>query len=174
MSRGWVRLGMLAAALVLPALVGATALLLKDPGRRPRGPAATAAVVLKSYPFTLGLALTLVTMTVLAPVRKLQTLLRRWDGQHVPVMIDAAAYDAVVADVRQALAAAGWETERRPATWMLRLPTRILLVAPLGAALGRQAAASPRVRDALDRIGPVARRVLHSSTCRSSPVPPPR
>jgi hypothetical protein len=124
-SRTWIRLGMLAAAIVLPAAVGGVSLLLQDPEDRPAAGARVKAV-LKGYPFTLGLALTLVLMTVFAPIMKLQTLLRRWTSQHVPVLVEAEDYEAVVAQVQEALARAGWTTERRPASWMLRVPTRIL------------------------------------------------
>jgi hypothetical protein len=124
-DRTWVRLAMLIAALVLPGVVGAVALLLKDSEERPRG-AARVKAILKGYPFTLGLAVTLVLMTVFAPILKLQTIGRRWTSQHVPMLVESEHYDAVVEHVQRALATAGWKTERHPASWMLRLPTRVL------------------------------------------------
>jgi hypothetical protein len=124
-DRTWIRLGMLAAAIVIPAAVGGVSLLLQDPKDRPVGGARVKAV-LKGYPFTLGLALTLILMTVFAPIMKLRTLLRRWTSQHVPMLVEADDYEAVVTRVQEALARAGWKTERQPASWMLRAPTRIL------------------------------------------------
>ncbi len=65
-------------------------------------------------------------MTLVAPILKLQTLARRFTSQHVPVLVEAADYEAVVGDIQGALREAGWETSRRPASWMLRAPTRVL------------------------------------------------
>src|SRR5580765_8429666 len=65
-DRKWVRLAMTIAAAVLPALIGAVSLLLQDPDERPTGSARLRAV-LRGYPFTLGLAVTLSMMCVLAP-----------------------------------------------------------------------------------------------------------
>jgi hypothetical protein len=82
--------------------------------------------MLKGYPFTLGLSLALVTMTVFAPILKLQTLARRWSSQHVPMLVDAEDYEVVVGEIQAALRAGGWPTERRPAGWLLRVPTKLL------------------------------------------------
>ena len=60
-DRKWVRLAMTVAAAVLPALVGTVSLLLRDPDERPVG-AARLRTVLRGYPFTLGLAVTLLMM----------------------------------------------------------------------------------------------------------------
>jgi len=124
-DRRWVRLAMIVAAAVLPALVGTVSLLLRDPDERPAGSARLRAV-LRGYPFTLGLAVTLLMMCVLAPVMKLQTLMRRWASQHIPVVVRSEDYDDVLEQVQRVLAAGGWRTERRAASWMVRLPTRVL------------------------------------------------
>jgi hypothetical protein len=124
-DRKWVRLAMTIAAAVLPALVGAVSLLLQDPDDRPTGTARLRAV-LRGYPFTLGLAVTLLMMCVLAPVMKLQTVLRRWTSQHIPVVVESNDYDDVVEQVQHVLATGGWRTDRRLASWMVRLPTRVL------------------------------------------------
>jgi hypothetical protein len=124
-DRKWVRLAMTIAAAVLPALVGAVSLLLRDPDERPTGSARVRAV-LRGYPFTLGLAVTLLMMCLLAPVMKLQTLARRWASQHIPVVVDSEDYDDVLDHVQRVLATGGWRTDRRLASWMVRLPTRVL------------------------------------------------
>jgi hypothetical protein len=124
-DRKWVRLAMTVAATVLPALVGTVSLLLRDPDERPAGSARLRAV-LRGYPFTLGLAVTLLMMCVLAPVMKLQTLMRRWASQHIPVVVRSEDYDDVLEQVQRVLATGGWRTERRVASWMVRLPTRVL------------------------------------------------
>jgi hypothetical protein len=120
-DRAWVRLAMLAAAIVIPLVVGVLSLLMLDPEDRPRG-AAKAKAVVKGYPYTLGLALTLLLMTVFAPIIKARHLLKRWTSAHVPVIIEPNDYLEVVGDLQRALAAGGLETERRPASWLLRGP----------------------------------------------------
>jgi hypothetical protein len=125
-SRNVVRLVMLVAALVLPALVGFVSLRMTDPDARPTGKGATLRAVLKGYPYTLGLALTLIMMTVFAPAQKIRALARRWTTQHVPVLITTDDYAQVVGDLQRALESRGWRVERARASWMLRLPTRIL------------------------------------------------
>jgi hypothetical protein len=124
-DRKWVRLAMTVVAAVLPALVGAVSLLLQDPDERRTGWARLRAV-LRGYPFTLGLAVTLSMMCVLAPVMKLQTLVRRWASQHIPIVVESEDYDDVLEQVQRVLAEGGWRTDRRPASWMVRLPTRVL------------------------------------------------
>jgi hypothetical protein len=125
-DRTWVRLAMLTGAVVVPAVVGGVSLLLRDPADRPQGWRARGKAVLKGYPFTLGLAVTLILMTVLAPVVRLHTLARRWTTQHVPIVVDADDYEEVVREIGRTLDEAGWPTRREPASWMLRLPTRAL------------------------------------------------
>jgi hypothetical protein len=125
-SRSVVRLAMLAATILLPVVIGGVSLLLKDPEERPRGTGAKPKAVLKGYPFTLGLALTLVMMTAFAPILKLRTLARRWTSAHVPVLVESRDYEAVLGELEAALRGGGWETRREPASWMLRAPTKVL------------------------------------------------
>ena len=77
LDKRWIRLGMIAAVAVIPILIGWTSTRLLDPSERPRGAGPFARMVLKGYPFTLGLALTLIVMTIFAPVVKLRALARR-------------------------------------------------------------------------------------------------
>ncbi len=125
-DQNWVRLAMLAAAIVLPALVGVAALRMMDPEERPHGAAGTAKAVLKGYPYTLGMATTLVMMTALAPALKVRDLARRWTSTHVPVMVEPEDYLSVVGDVQEALRRGGLGTQRTPASWTLRVPTKVL------------------------------------------------
>jgi len=125
-GKGLVRLAMLAAAVLVPPLIGVVSLFLKDPDERPQGAGPRVRAVLKGYPFTLGLAVTLVMMTAFAPLLKLRALARRWTGQHVPMLVEAEDYGTVVGDVQAALRDGGWQTRQEPASWMLRAPTKIL------------------------------------------------
>ncbi len=120
----WVRLGMLAAVVLLPLGVGAITLLLVDPEKRPKGMDKVKAIF-KGYPYTLGLALTLILMCLITPFLKLQDLWRRWTTTHTPVLIDPKEYFKVVDRVEKILKKDGLTTKRERAHWLLRLPTRI-------------------------------------------------
>ena len=118
----WIRLAMLVAVIVIPALVGWLSTRMVDPEDRP----GTLRAIARGYPYAIGLALTLVIMTVFAPVMKVRDLLRRWTSEHVPVVIPPEHYALVVDEVRRALEIGGLPTAPRRATWMLRFPTAIL------------------------------------------------
>src|SRR5215213_2288593 len=67
-DRTWVRLAMLAAAAIIPLVVGFVSTRMLAREQRPTGVVANLVSVLKGYPYTLALAVTLLMMTVLAPV----------------------------------------------------------------------------------------------------------
>ena len=56
----------------------------------------------------------------------LRALAHRWTSQHLPMMVEAHDYDAVIGEVHDQLGRAGWELHREPASWMLRFPTEVL------------------------------------------------
>src|ERR671925_528009 len=97
-----IRLAMLAAVVVIPAVIGAVSILMLDKAKRPHGAAAVGLTILKGYPYTVGLALTLAMMTVFAPILKVRALVKRWTTEHVPVIVEPRDYDAVVESVRAA------------------------------------------------------------------------
>jgi hypothetical protein len=125
-DKKWVRIAMLAAVVVLPLLVGLVAIQMHEKSRRPGGAAATVKAILKGYPYTIGLATTLSAMTILAPVIKIRALSKRWTSEHVPVVIESKDYVQIVEAVQRALATGDVPTEVRRASWMLRLPTKLL------------------------------------------------
>lgn len=122
----WVRLTMLGAAIVVPAIVGVLATRLVDEEERPKGAGGFLKTVLRGYPYTIGLAVTLLMMLAFAPVLKVRDLFRRWTTQHVPVIVEPEDYPAVVDDLQGALRTGGIETARGRPSWMLRAPTRLL------------------------------------------------
>ena len=125
-DRKWVRLTMLLAAVVIPAVVGVLASRMVEEKDRPRGAAGIARATLRGYPYTIGLALTLILMTVFAPFLKLRDLARRYTTQHVPVMVEPADYASVVDDIAAVLQDDGLAVSRGRPSWMLRAPTRLL------------------------------------------------
>src|SRR5439155_26175430 len=70
-DRTWIRLGMFAAAALLPLVIGLLSLRLYDPARRPRGVAGTIGAALRGYRTTLALAMALIMLTVFAPLLQL-------------------------------------------------------------------------------------------------------
>jgi hypothetical protein len=130
----WVRLAMLAMAALIPLLIGIGAVIVTEEKRRPKGGALIGAV-LRGYPFTLVLAVTIVFLAALSLVRKTTSLVRRWQDAHVPVIVKPGGYDRVVADLETVLDDAGLDTRREAAPSVLSLPPR-LLDAVAGQALG--------------------------------------
>ena len=121
----WVRLAMLAGAIVLPLVVGVAVLLLLDPSDRPKG-SAIVRQVLRGYPLTLALALVLVFLAIIGTARKVRVLARRWSDVHIPVVVRPGGYDRVVADLERALDDAGLALDAGDAPAVLALPGRML------------------------------------------------
>jgi hypothetical protein len=125
-DRFWVRIAMLVAAVLIPPVVGAISLLMVEAKERPRSATGKARELLKGYPYTLGLALTLVLMTIFVPILKLRLLLKRWSSEHMPVLVEADDYEGVVDQIQRTLEEQNWSMQRQRASWMLRIPTRLL------------------------------------------------
>lgn len=121
----WVRLGMLVAAAILPAVTGGLTLLLMEPKDRPDSAWGYVKTVFKGYPYTLGLALAIVAMIFVAPIMKARDLIKGWTQRHVPVVVEADDYFEVVDHLQQILDRAGLKTKRGHASRMLRWPTRL-------------------------------------------------
>src|SRR5437773_11967104 len=80
-NRTWIRLAMIVAAIVIPAIVGWLSTRLVDPSQRPRGAGGPMKAIGRGYPYTLGLALTFITMTLFAPTMKIRDAIRRWPAR---------------------------------------------------------------------------------------------
>lgn len=120
-----VRLIMLGLALLVPLLVGVAALFVAEPGARPEG-AAILKAVLRGYPFTFILALTIAILAGVSVVRKAHSLARHWQDAHVPVVIKPGGYEQVLVDLEDVLDRAELSVERRPAPRVLAIPARLL------------------------------------------------
>jgi hypothetical protein len=129
-----VRLVMLAAAVAIPLLVGIAAVFVTEASSRPGGPGLVRAI-LRGYPFTLVLAVTIALLSVVALLRKVRSLGKRWEDTHVPVIVKPGGYDQVLGDLEEVLHGAGLKVDRRQAPTVLSLPPR-LLDAVAGRALG--------------------------------------
>jgi hypothetical protein len=122
---GWIRVAMLVLVVALPLAIGVSSIFLLDASDRPRGMGLGRAV-LRGYPYAAVLALVLVVMVVIAPFRKLRSIVKRWEDAHIAVMVQPGGYERVARDVERTLDAAGAEVGRRKAPIVLELPSKLL------------------------------------------------
>jgi hypothetical protein len=121
----WVRIAMLVAAIVLPLVVGGGVLLMLDSADRPPGLDAVK-LVLRGYPLTAALALTLVFLAVVGTVRKARVMARHWSDAHIPAVVRPGSYERVASDLERALDDAGLAVTPRDAPAVLAVPGRLL------------------------------------------------
>lgn len=121
----WVRLGMAAVALTLPAVLGGVTLLLFDPEDRPRGSGLLLQVA-RGYVLVPTLAVTLVVLAIAGTVRKLESLAHRRQDAHVAMVVRPGRYDALVDTLETTLREGELVTARRPGPSVLTIPARIL------------------------------------------------
>jgi hypothetical protein len=119
-----IRLVMLAAAILLPAILGAVTLLVADPADRPRGTAILASVA-RGYLLAPALAVTLVILAVAGSIRKIDSAIHRRTDAHLPMVVRPTRYEALVDDVEASLKPA-LITGRRPGSQVLTVPARML------------------------------------------------
>ena len=129
-----VRLAMVGVVVLIPLLIGAAALFIADPATRPKRLGLFGGV-LRGYPFTLVLAITIIVLAAVSLVRKVRSLTKRWEDAHVPVIVKPNGYDTVLTDLQDVLRRAGLPVQPRPAPSVVSLPPR-LLDAVAGRALG--------------------------------------
>lgn len=130
----WVRIGMLGLALLIPLLVGAAAIYVTQAERRPKGFGLVTGV-LRGYPFTLVLAMTIAILAGVSLARKVRSLSKKWEDAHVPVVVKPGGYERVLEDLRNVLGRSGLPVRPRPAPAIISLPPR-MLDAVAGRALG--------------------------------------
>jgi hypothetical protein len=121
----WLRLAMLALAIVLPLVIGALTVLVLDEARRPKG-LGLVAQVLRGYLYAPVLATALIVLAGIALWRKGQALVRRLADAHVAVIVKPGGYEQVVRDIETALRDAGLDVQRTPAPVALTVPPRLL------------------------------------------------
>jgi len=123
----WVRLLMLALAILLPLANGALSARLPEKGMRPRG-RALVTTILRGYPNSVALFVVLIWMMVVAPLGQIRALFKRWEAGHVPIAVKPAGYDVVVQDLAGALERADIHVTRKRAHWAYELPGKVLAV----------------------------------------------
>jgi hypothetical protein len=121
----WIRVAMVAVAVALPLLIGFAAVAISDKERRPKGGGLIVGV-LRGYPFTLLLALTMGLLSIVSIIRKAVSLAKRHEVAHVPFIVKPGGYDAVMNDLESVLEQAQIDVDRKPAPRILSVPPRLL------------------------------------------------
>lgn len=121
----WVRIAMLVAALIIPILVGIGGYFMLDKDERPVGTAALKQV-LRGYPYSAVLFVSMLFMCVVAPMRKLRSIVKRWEDAHIPVVVKPGGYETVANDLERALDSAGLAIDRTRAPRILEAPSKLL------------------------------------------------
>ena len=134
-EESWVRLAMLAAAVLLPLLIGGAGIYVSE-GGRPAHARPFVGSLLRGYPFAALLATTIAFLAVVALVRRLRALVGRQADAHVPMVVKPGGYGTVVSDLRGVLESAGLHVKVHPAPSALSAPAR-LLDRVAGRSLGR-------------------------------------
>jgi hypothetical protein len=150
----WVRIAMLALAILAPLGVGFLAIKLRD--QAPRGLSFVRAL-LAGYPNALALAVVLLWLMIVTPIMHLIAVAQRRESAHIPVSVKPGGYDTVVDDLRAALERAGLVVGHTFAPWPLTLPGRVLaLVGGAGVrALVPQHLSQLRARDFVLTVHPM-------------------
>jgi hypothetical protein len=128
-DEGWVRLAMLAGALAIPPAMAVGSLLLLKPDHRPRGGRDLALHLPRGYLMAAALAVMLVFLAAIGIARKASALVRRWKDAHVPIVVKPGGYEDLVADLDEAISAAGIDVRVADAPAVLVLPGRLLAAA---------------------------------------------
>lgn len=131
-EEGWIRIAMLAAAVFVPPLVGESAIRAVDPDRQPRGARRIAGALISGYRFSLGIAVALVALMLVAPILWTRNFRRGWVTRHVPVIVRRRDYAAVLDHIERALNAEGVPAKRGQIGGLLRVPTSVLAFAAAG------------------------------------------
>jgi hypothetical protein len=128
-----IRVVMIIAALVLPALLGGVALSIADASDRPAGRGLVTGL-LRGYLTTPILAGTLVVLALAGIARKASAAIHRRATGHIPVVVRPGRYDELVVQLDGILRSASLVTGRREGSRLLTGPAR-LLAAVSGAGL---------------------------------------
>ena len=130
-----VRMAMLVAAVLLPAILGGVTLLLQDPEDRPRGVDMVKQLG-RGYLLVPTLAVTIVVLAVAGVVRKASSVLHRREDAHVAMVVRPGRYDALVDKLEETLRGGELITTRAAGSSVLTVPAKILARAG-GQGIGR-------------------------------------
>jgi hypothetical protein len=122
----WIRIAMLAAAVIIPPVLSAATLKLLAAKDRPKGAGALIVHLARGYPLAAGLALLLVFLGVIGLVRKVASLARRWSDTHIPIVVKPGGYERLASDLDRAISDAGVDISPRDAPAVMVVPGKLL------------------------------------------------
>ncbi len=129
----WIRLAMLAIALLLPAVLGFLATKVTESEDQPKGAKETFKRILHGYPYTVATSLALIMMVFFVPILRVRTMAKRWTTEHLPIVVEEQDYLSMVSEIEQALDRADQPVERTQSNILMRMPIKVLtLVAGKG------------------------------------------
>ncbi len=146
----WLRLVMLGLAALLPLAIGVATVNFIAPEDQPVG-RARLKQLLRGYPYAAVYALTIIALAAWGLERKIRSLQRGWDSVHIPMIVKAGRYDAVVADLESALHEAGLGVARKRAVGWFEIPPRLL--AAIGGEAVKDAIPTELVAFEMDDLG---------------------
>lgn len=80
----------------------------------------------RGFPVTAAIGTAFFVAFVTSPIRRLATLARRWEEEHVALILEKRDYFSVAEELRRALAAAGLPLETGKPPWLLTAPSRVV------------------------------------------------
>ena len=120
---GVVRLIWIALAAVTPVLVGVVLARRGDVARPGDSFWKRAA---RGFPVTVAIGTAFFVAFVTSPVRRLVTLAKRWEEEHLPLVVETKDYLSVSDQLRSVLEAAGIRVRRAKPPWLLTAPSRVI------------------------------------------------
>ena len=124
-DQAWLAAALIVALLLLPPFVGAAGYMVPAAGERPGGIHAVAEIA-RGYLLTPVIAGLLIFLAGVGISRKIRSARHGWSDVHVPVVLEAGAYERLVTDLTDALASAGLHVTVDDAPRVLTLPAWIL------------------------------------------------
>ena len=121
----WLRLVMLGLATFLPLAIGFATVNFIAPEDRPVGRARFNQLI-RGYPYAAVYALTIISLAAWGLERKIRSFQSGWQSVHIPMIVKAGRYDAVVSELESALHEAGLAVARKPASGWFEIPPRLL------------------------------------------------
>ena len=121
----WLSWVVLATALLMPLAIGAATVSIVAAEDRPKG-LKFVLQLLRGYLYAPVMAFTILFLAGVAVVRKVRSLQHGWQSDHLPVLIKAGKYEAVVDAIETALRHAGLPVRRQFARRVLEAPPRLL------------------------------------------------
>ena len=125
-NTNWIRVIMLGLTLVVPFLNGFLSFFLVAPKDRPTTTKGRVHQILKGWPFTVGLATTMMYMFFYAPIIKLVDTAKGWKAVHIAVVIEPKQYPVVLTQLTGILKAEGFSVTSKPQSFWMRIPVTIL------------------------------------------------